>query len=298
MKIKLLLSTVFIFSTLSIVAQGVIDFENTTTFEYLTIDTTNHNNIWQIGKPDKTLFNSAYSVPNVIITDTVLPYPINNNSDFVVQAIYFGSYNLFLNFQYKINTDSLFDYGKIYASSNHGLTWVDITNDTLPANLHWCISNGPVLCPGTLNLPLTGTSAGWYEFSFWSAGANILSTITYKDTILFRFAFHSDSIQNNKEGWMIDNIEFGNYEGIQEFINVRSNLDVYPNPAGNRIRILNNDWKGDVLLSFYNLQGQLLFSYLTRQPENELDISGLANGIYTIKATSNNKIRIGKFIKE
>ena len=298
MKIKFLISVLFTFSTLSLLAQGVIDFENTTTIEYLTIDTSNHNNIWQIGTPDKILFNHAYSAPYVIITDTVLPYPINNNSEFVVQAIYLGSYNLFLNFLYKINTDSLLDYGKIYASSNHGLSWVDITNNTLPTGLHWSISNNSVLCPGTLNLPFTGTSTVWNKFSFWSSGYNVLSSSSYIDTVLFKFVFHSDSIQSNKEGWMLDNFEFGNYEDIQELSNAGSFLDVYPNPAEYRIRIINNEWEGDVNISVYNIQGQLLFSYLSRQPQDELNISNLANGIYIIKATNNNKIRIGKFFKE
>ncbi|MDA3953800.1 MAG: transposase [Bacteroidales bacterium] len=34
--------------------------------------------IWQIGTPNKTFFDSAYSSPNAIITDTVNYYPINN----------------------------------------------------------------------------------------------------------------------------------------------------------------------------------------------------------------------------
>ena len=40
------------------------------------------NNIWQIGKPQKTLFYRASTLPNAIITDTLNPYPPNDTSSF------------------------------------------------------------------------------------------------------------------------------------------------------------------------------------------------------------------------
>jgi len=45
----------------------------------ITIDT-QANNIWQVGKPAKSQFNSAYSIPNAIVTDTLHPYPSNITS--------------------------------------------------------------------------------------------------------------------------------------------------------------------------------------------------------------------------
>ncbi|MBA3683111.1 MAG: hypothetical protein H0W73_18400 [Bacteroidetes bacterium] len=43
---------------------------------------TSSTNIWQIGAPQKTMFNSASTLPKVIITDTINTYPINNVSTF------------------------------------------------------------------------------------------------------------------------------------------------------------------------------------------------------------------------
>ena len=43
---------------------------------------TSRQNIWQIGAPHKHYFDSAYSKPNIIVTDTSLPYPVNNTSIF------------------------------------------------------------------------------------------------------------------------------------------------------------------------------------------------------------------------
>ena len=50
------------------------------------IDTVNyHHNIWQIGTPTKTIFNSVYSMPRAIVTDTLNPYLANDTSVFIVK---------------------------------------------------------------------------------------------------------------------------------------------------------------------------------------------------------------------
>ena len=52
------------------------------------IDTVNYpNNVWQIGKPQKTVFDSAYSYPNAIVTDTLNPYPVNDTSVFMIKVV-------------------------------------------------------------------------------------------------------------------------------------------------------------------------------------------------------------------
>ena len=49
-----------------------MNFEDTASLNHhLRIDSlTNHNNLWQVGSPQKTVFTSASSLPNVIVTDT------------------------------------------------------------------------------------------------------------------------------------------------------------------------------------------------------------------------------------
>lgn len=41
-------------------------------------------NCWQIGHPQKTIFNTAYSPVNVMITDTVNAYPANDTSSLLL----------------------------------------------------------------------------------------------------------------------------------------------------------------------------------------------------------------------
>jgi hypothetical protein len=75
---KRLFTLLLIVVGLSAQAQLTIPFLNfdgtDTTFRHLlVIDTVNyHHNIWQIGKPNKTVFDSALSLPNAIVTDTAI----------------------------------------------------------------------------------------------------------------------------------------------------------------------------------------------------------------------------------
>jgi hypothetical protein len=49
------------------------------------IDTiSNQDNIWQVGQPNKIIFNTAYSEPNAIITDTSNHYPTNDTSSLLL----------------------------------------------------------------------------------------------------------------------------------------------------------------------------------------------------------------------
>ena len=48
---------------------------------------TSASNIWQIGKPQKIIFDSASTVPNAIVTDTINFYPINNISRFGIKIL-------------------------------------------------------------------------------------------------------------------------------------------------------------------------------------------------------------------
>ena len=68
-----------------ITGEGFYRWDVISDYKYILIDTTIDNNIWQIGKPSKSLFSSALSSPNAIITDTSNTYPINNESYFYLK---------------------------------------------------------------------------------------------------------------------------------------------------------------------------------------------------------------------
>src|ERR1051325_6932797 len=62
-----------------------LNFEDTSPLQHLVIDSNmHHNNLWQVGVPQKTIFTSAHSFPKAIVTDVTNPYPINDTSSFEV----------------------------------------------------------------------------------------------------------------------------------------------------------------------------------------------------------------------
>src|ERR1700747_2873685 len=96
MKTKTVIILFFFFASAKVFSQVVqcgvyfISFEGTgvnenDTCHNLYDDTiSNPLNIWQIGSPHKPVFASAYTNPNVIVTDTANHYPVNDTSSFII----------------------------------------------------------------------------------------------------------------------------------------------------------------------------------------------------------------------
>ncbi|MGD0712012.1 MAG: T9SS type A sorting domain-containing protein [Bacteroidales bacterium] len=297
MKKILLLS--FLAVVISAKAQ-IISFDDTSTFTYIKIDTAYHNNIWQAGKPDKVLFNSAHSVPNAIVTDTINPYSTNNNSVFILRAVQTtGTTNFGLQFNYKINTDSLNDYGTIEASPDNGITWINIIKDAQSYGFFWNVwNNHSVTIYSSQNndtLPFTGTSNGWYSFTFSTNYAGPLVTSTY---LLYRITFHSDNIQTNKEGWMIDDISAGIWESIKELDNVFP-LTIFPNPTSSEIQLIGNQSSVNSI-EIYNMIGERIYTlpFTDNRSPITINISAFPSGMYFAKIKSEKGVAVKKFIKE
>ena len=175
----------------------------------LTIDlNSNPTNIWQIGLPQKTLLNTAWSSPKVIITDTINTYPVNDTSSFTIEstAIEASSSinwsNFSLQFHYFVDSDTLSDFGLIEFSPDNGITWIDIINDPFySAYLEWVVNNDVGGLP-----VLTGASGGWMEANVNMRQLGVFLDIQPGTVFMWRFSFVSDAFQNNRDGLMYDNI--------------------------------------------------------------------------------------------
>lgn len=266
-----------------------LDFDNNTNLERVYIDTvSNQNCIWQIGKPMKSIFNSAYSFPNAIVTDTFNSYPINDTSSFIIfhdRSFVSGGGNesLILDFYFKMNSDSLSDFGKIEASIDNGQNWVNLLTQDSSLQLYW-LDAKPVL---------TGNTNGWVHYS------EELSSLTYNlgfsDTLLYRFTFTSDSIQTNKDGWMIDEFSFQDWwEGIPEIQNDNL-ISIYPNPADENLFIQNLKRSNSAIVQVFNYTGQLVFDNKNFKEEN-IDTKNLQNGFYVLKYSDGNNYSVKKFL--
>ncbi len=271
-----------------------LSFEDTLCMSHLKIDTSNTQNLWQIGQPQKTVLNTASSPVNVIITDTINPYPINNNSVFIIENIAnlgdFYGLKMFYGY-YKVQTDSLNDFGRIEFSPDNGALWVDVINDTVYNSFSWY----------SQKLVLTGNSNGWKYFDVLIADIGSVFNVQIGDTILFRFTFTSDSIYDNLGGLMYDDICFSSFvEGISETRFKTLKSSIYPNPAINQFTIeFENPTAELYQLSVYDIKSNLVFSK-ENISENKiiLDAELFKLGTYIYKLTNQKtpKRSWGKFV--
>ena len=261
---KILLGIIFCVSICAVPAfsQGnyIDDFDTTFTIP-LRIDTSLAGNIWQIGRPQKIIFDSAYSAPNAIVTDTLNPYLVNNRSSFIITVrdsmvlTQWPIAFLEVQFMHKYDTDTLHD-GCYIELSTDGLLWQNIiyspyyylgfnnmytSNDTIAGGTH----------------AFSGTSSGWQMIDFYLAPCTFPSAL---DSMMLRFTFQSDSINNNNEGWMIDNISLATNicEGVEEY-NSTSQIILSPNPATNEIRIQSTKFNVDGV-EIYDVLGRKAIS--------------------------------------
>jgi hypothetical protein len=70
---------------------------------------------------------------------------------------------------------------------------------------------------------------------------------------------------------------------------------IYPNPARDQFHILSEVSAG-ANVSIYDLQGKMIMSRMIT--ENTVDVSDLPHGIYIVKLVDNNKILVGRLLKE
>jgi len=70
-----------------------------------------------------------------------------------------------------------------------------------------------------------------------------------------------------------------------------SKLELYPNPAGNHI---NFNIEKDAAIRISNIQGITVIERNIAKGDNEIDISGLASGMYIYRIGD----KVGKFVKE
>lgn len=264
--------------------------------EWIKIDSILPNNLWQIGPPQKVLFDSAFSEPNVLITDTLNNYPVNNTSVFYV-IFAWHSYLMWpqLGFKFKIDSDSISDVGYIEASYDNGNTWIEVIKDAPQYDIEWSVlgaelagGNHEVIhSSGSDTIAFTGTSNTWYTFEMWMFGWDY--NFPFNDTIIYRISFQSDSIQTNKEGWIIDNIWINDFfESIEETKYPLNELIAFPNPFRESLSFKTPDQNRFIKnLKIFDLGGKLIKEVYAISSEITLNLNYLKDGIYMYDAYDN-----------
>ena len=282
----------------------LVSFEHP--FDYLEIDTSSQN-IWQIGMPSKTIFDSAFSPSKGIITDTTNPYPVNNHSYFDLiftendAPIPEVGFSLFISFKHKFDTDTLKDGGFVTVSFDHGQTWRNAIDeiyyqwhyyDAYPGDGWYnenVYSKSDTLFDN--NYGYSGNSGGWIATTLaWHYIPVKKYASADPNQQIVRFNFISDSIDTNKEGWLIDDItiyslDLGSYTNP---IGLNSKFSVFPNPMQDYTAIESENQIS--CISVYNSNGQIVKVLNPNSNHILFHRDGLSEGTYIIKVESNNRI--------
>ena len=131
------------------------------------------------------------------------------------------------------------------------------------------------------------TSAYIPNESDWREEIVNLADITDNDDVIIRFEFKSGY---GNDVW-IDNVKIMNGTGI---ITVDENLSIYPNPATDVIRI--NSSYDVQRIEIFNMQGQLVKMEFGNV--DNISVKDLANGMYTLKLTTDNGTTMHKIVKK
>lgn len=245
------------------------------------------NSTWQIGKPQKVNFTSAYSGQRAIVTDTANPTLINDTSIFYL----FSSANnplgqQYLAFHYRMFCDSLKDYGKVEISGDLGNNWLDLVRD---ASTYDFYSLTDTIFTGRTNwkyFTVNYTPWYWDQFNY-----PIKRT---SDTVIYKFTYISDSTSTYTDGWEIDQIYVDAYYvpgGVIE--NPVKDLIIYPNPVTSSLFIKENSLIGQ--LTIYDIHGKKVKTI--NDVYKKVDVSELPPGIYTINILQNQTYLTNRFIK-
>ena len=264
----------------------------------LIIDSTLSGNIWQIGQPQKALFDSAYTAPNALVTELVNPYPANNYSivEFALKKPYWATNNCWsrmeLSFTYRMDTDTLQDGYFMEISYDGGLSWSNIITDTIPDDIGSTYYSSDTLFDGEFGL--SGTSHMWLNDTIpWTSGGfDIWWDDNYAhivDSCRIRLAFISDNVETSKDGILIDNvrIEVVDYcdVGIEKINKVNFNIEIYPNPVTENsvlyIPIVSKE--NDIRLEIFDLLGNMVYHKTSKNSPIPLQNIKLINGLYLVR---------------
>lgn len=251
---------------------------------------TSSSNIWQVGPPQKMIFDSAATLPNVIVTDTLNLTPNGNTSVFTFSAVFpanvFGV--LALQWKQKLDMDKHHSGGKIECSIDSGQTWMNVFNNPLIYNIFgFDPINKDTLWNG--DYAYSGLDTIWRDN--WLCIH--LSIIPNATLVYYRFTFLSDSVATPGEGWMIDNLSSHvTWLHPVKDISKSEYIQVFPNPTEDVVHIETASMQGYHIIekmTLYDESGKAVDRWENIPTRYWFDSKKYPNGRYVLKIKTNIK---------
>ena len=288
-----------------------LDFDHPSLHIRYQIDTSLAGNCWQIGTVSKLGLLPAFSPAKALQTDTTQPYPVNQVAAFYCwpDSQFNGFYNFAsLSFRHHYDVDSLKDSLLVQFSIDSGKHWLDppaFIDSAQALGFFGFVMDYQGIRWDSLHpnyshkILFTGSDTGWTQvsicFTFLAfKPARIIDSARYA----VRFLMISDSVQQNKPGWEIDDIHFLQ-PGVVGAVSDYSILPVsiYPMPSASGEFSIDTgipDFKG--LLTIWDPSGRYTKSF---NVENHFSIAELPDGLYffSLNDEIHHKQREGKLLK-
>lgn len=320
MKAKLLIFALVFASTIANAQFN--SYSDTVTFGdglpfYFTIDTTQTNNLWQIGHPSKVIFNSAWIGDNALMTDTLNLFPGGNKSSFTIHLNMDTMWTWgcigdgHMVFRHRYDFDSLLAGGYIEIRyfnffDQQWTDWVNVLNDSLP--IYATLDPGEYPADTiTGGIPAyTGGSDGWKlaEFEWmWMMLVKKGAKDIFMDKMEIRFTALSSFSAGATEGWMIDNMDIYLYQctgSVEEHPAKSFSSTPSPNPGQYGIRIQTDQIMAESLtLEVFHQDGRIMekLEFAGEEPII-LQSQHYPSGMYMYRLTTRSgKVSQGRFIK-
>lgn len=297
---NLIVVLLFLVSSVSAVVQNLVDCDGDKpwpparldSFSFETIhtgkavlffDTAFSNNIWQVGSVQKAGFPNAFSGTNALQTDTLNTYPVNNESAAVLffDSTTFIASRFSIQFWHYYNTDTVADSCVLEFTVDSGKTWSNISSYYGLFNFYYSgsLNNYQNYPYSTDTLFWTGNSNGWLKESFCVFIYAMKGMVLPRDFGI-RFRFHSDSVETNKAGWMIDNIMIKNPALLGLSVNEKhpQTISLYPNPSNTGFFTI--DYPSTYVTGTIELYNELGQRVWVHPLQKSIDLSALPKGLY------------------
>jgi Secretion system C-terminal sorting domain len=246
------------------------------------------SSIWQIGPPQKTIFESASTLPNALLTDTIHFYPPSDSSSFyiTINPDPFGWGILALQWNQKLDYESGADGGAIEFTTDGGTTWGNVFNSPYVYNFYgFDPGNQDTLSDGTL--VFSGTDTLWKNV--WLCFD--MTWLSFSDSLVFRFSSISDTTDTQQEGWMLDNfIQSITFVHTVSETPQEKYLEVFPNPTTGRVFIQAQKIDGFHIIEEMELSdasGKTIQRYGITPTKFFIDLDDVPAGMYYLRVQTN-----------